>query len=81
MKEVEVYKLPIATVYQVYQGLFCPKIFWHRSMDGMYSYSKDIHGNTINLHSSALVTPFKQMTYNEFVRKYGSEELKNTNNP
>jgi len=81
MKPVEIYKLPRATVYQIPQGLFCPKIFWHRSMDGMYSFSKDIHGNTVNPHLSTEVYPITQMSYDEFVRKYGSEELKNTTNP
>jgi hypothetical protein len=50
-------------------------------MDGMYSFSKDIHGNTVNPHLSTEVYPITQMSYDEFVRKYGSEELKNTTNP
>ena len=74
-----IYKLPLATVYQIdSDGV---RTLWHRSMDGMYSFSKDIHGNTVNLHLSTEVTPIRQMSYDAFVRKYGSDELKNTTNP
>ena len=77
----KIYKLPNATAYQLPQGLFCPKLMWHRSMDGMYSFSKDIHGNTVNVVLGTEVNPIGQMPYKEFIAKYGSEELKNTNNP
>lgn len=75
----EIWKLPTATVYQIdSDGV---RTLWHRSMDGMYSYSKDIHGNTVNLHLSTLVTPLKQMTYNKFVEKYGTTELQEITTP
>jgi hypothetical protein len=75
----EIYKLPNSTMYQIdSEGV---RTLWHRSMDGRYSYSKDIHGNTINLHLSSLVTPIRKITYAEFIEKYGTVELKNLTNP
>lgn len=79
-KPKEIYKLKNGTVYSLKHTDGETYVLWHRSMDGMYSYSKDIHGSTANVYLGTKVKPLEQLTYKQFVDKYGTEALRNEEN-